>query len=81
MVDYAFYRSSHESCSIKKDILKNFAKVAGKHFCQSLFFNKVAGLNFIKKETVAQVFSYEFCEIFKNSFFIEHLQKTAVLLM
>ena len=24
--------------------------------------------NFIKKETVAQVFSYEFCEIFKNIF-------------
>ena len=24
--------------------------------------------NFIKKETLAQVFSYEFCEIFKNIF-------------
>ena len=29
--------------------------------------------NFIKKETLAQVFSSEVCEIFKNSFFIEHL--------
>ena len=29
--------------------------------------------NFIKKETLAQVFSCEFCEIFKNTFFIEHL--------
>ena len=38
-----------------------------------LFFNKVAGL----KETLAQLFSYEFCEIFKNSFFIEHLQNIA----
>ena len=28
---------------------------------------------FIKKETLAQVFSYEFCEISKNIFFIEHL--------
>ena len=27
---------------------------------------------FIKKETLAQVFSCKFCEIFKNIFFIEH---------
>ena len=29
--------------------------------------------NFIKKETLAQVFSCEFCEIFKNTFFVEHV--------
>ena len=29
--------------------------------------------NFIQKETLAQVFSCEFSEIFKNIFFIEHL--------
>ena len=29
--------------------------------------------NFIKKETPTQVFSCEFCEIFKNTIFIEHL--------
>ena len=28
-----------------KRCLKNFAKFSGKHLCQSLFFNKVAGLN------------------------------------
>ena len=33
--------------------------------------------NFIKKETLAQVFSCEFCEIFKNTFFTEHLWTTA----
>ena len=33
--------------------------------------------NFIKKETLAQVFSWNFCEIFKNVFSIEHLQATA----
>ena len=27
-----------------------------------------------KKETLAQVFSCEFCEIFKNTFFIKHLR-------
>ena len=33
--------------------------------------------NFIKKETLARVFSCEFCEIFKSTYFIEHLRKTA----
>ena len=28
----------------KKGVLENFAKFTGKHLCQSLFFNKVAGL-------------------------------------
>ena len=31
----------------------------------------------IKKETLAQVFSFDFCEIFKNTFFTEHLRTTA----
>ena len=33
--------------------------------------------NFIKKETLAQVFSCEFCEISKNTFFTEHLWTNA----
>ena len=40
------------------------------------FIKKVTLLkncNFIKKETLAQVFSCEFCEISKNTFFREHL--------
>ena len=37
-------RSSHQRCSIKKGVLRNFAKFTRKHLCQSLFFNKVAGL-------------------------------------
>ena len=32
-------------CSLRKGILRNFAKFTGKHLCQSLFFNKVAGLS------------------------------------
>ena len=75
-------RSSQQRCSMKKGVLRNFTKFTGKHLCQSLFFNKVAGLrpeacNFIKKETLAQVFSCEFCEISKNTFFTEHLWTTA----
>ena len=30
--------------------------------------------NFTKKETIVQVFVCEFCKIFKNTFFIEHLR-------
>ena len=57
-----FYTQVWSSClgvSCKKGVFQNFAKFAGKHLCQSLFFNRVAVL----------VFSYEFCEIFKNTFF------------
>ena len=61
----------------RKDVPRNFEKFTEKHLSQNLFFNKVAGLrpglrpkacNFIKKETLAQVFSCKFCEISKNSF-------------
>ena len=63
-------RSSLPEVFCKKGVLRNFAKFTGKHLCQSLFFNKVAGgaCNFIKKETLTQVFSGEFCEISKNTF-------------
>ena len=54
---------------MKKGVLRNFTKFTGKHLCQSFFFNKVPGLNFIEKDTLAQVFSCEFCEISKNNFF------------
>ena len=30
---------------IVKSVPKNFVKFTGKHLCQSLFFNKVAGLS------------------------------------
>ena len=54
---------------MKKSVLKNFTKFTGKHLCQSL--------NFIKKETLVQVFSSEFCEISNNIFSTEHLWTTA----
>ena len=55
----------------KIGVLKNFAKSTRKHLYQSLFFNKVAGdaSNFIKKDILVQVFSYEFYEKSTNIFF------------
>ena len=67
---------------MQKGIPKNFAKLTGKQLCQSLFSIKVTGLspcNFIKKETLAQVLSCEFCEIYKNIFFTEHLWSTSFM--
>ena len=36
---------------------------------QTLANHKLRACNFIKKETLAQVFSCEFCEIYKNTFY------------
>ena len=64
-----FYRSSHRRCFVRKGVLRNFAKFTGKNLHQSLYF--------IKKETLVQAFSCEFCKISKNTFSPEHLQTTA----
>ena len=44
-------------------------------------FSKIAGPkatnNFIKKETPTQVFFFKYCEIFKNTYFEEHLRRAA----
>ena len=61
-------RSSHQRCSVKKVVLRNFAKFTRKHLCQSLSFNKVAGL-----KPRASLFS----EISKNAFSTEHLRAIA----
>ena len=39
-----FSRSCHRRCSVRKGALRNFTKFTGKQQCQSLFFNRVAGL-------------------------------------
>ena len=36
--DKANDRSSHWRCSVRKGVLRNFAKFTGKNLCQSLFF-------------------------------------------
>ena len=53
----------------KNCVLRNFAKFTGIHLCQVSLLIKLqtSACNFIKKETLAQVFSCEFCETFKNN--------------
>ena len=59
------YVNSRQEMFYKKGFLRDFVKYTEKHLCQGLLF---------KKETLAQVFSCEFCEISKNNFFTEHLR-------
>ena len=54
----------------KKGILKKNTKFTGKCLCQSLFFNKFAGLRpaVLVKNRLAQLFSLWILRNFKNSF-------------
>ena len=68
----------------RKEVFLKLLQDSQENTCARVsFFDKVAGLacNFIKKETLAQVFSCEFCEICKNTFFDKHLQMTAFFLL
>ena len=70
-VDGAGWRLMHGLViPLKKGVIRKFVKFTGKHLCQSLIFKNVAGLRAatILKETLAQVFPSEFCEISKNNF-------------
>ena len=57
------YRSTQQRFSVRKGVLRNFAKFKGKHLCQSLFLI----------ETLVQVFYCEFWKISKNTVFAEHV--------
>ena len=63
----------------KKGVLKYLAYISGKHLKNSQ--ENLQENNFIIKETLAQVFSCEFCQIFKNTFFTEHLRVSASILV
>ena len=60
-----------QRCSVKKVFLTISQNVHEKTCARVSFLIKLQalGCSFIKKETLAQVFSCEFCEIFKNNFF------------
>ena len=65
-------RSIHRGCSVRKGIFRNFTEFRTP-VPESLFFFHGSACNFIKKETLAQVLSCEFCEISKNNVSTEHL--------
>ena len=56
----------------EKGVLRNFLEISQnsqENTCARVSFL----INFLKKETLAQVFSCEFCETSKNTVFTEHL--------
>ena len=79
----SYCRSSHWRSYLKRNILKIFkihrTTPASKSFFKKVacasgsLLNKVEGL----RQTLVQVFTYEFCEIFKYTFFTEKLRVTA----
>ena len=65
-------RSSHQGCSMKKV----FFEISQNSQENTSF--RVSGLQlYLKRDTLAQRFSCEFCEIYKNTFFTGHLWTTA----
>ena len=69
-------RSSRPEVFCKKGVLRNFTKFIGKHLCQSLLFNRVAGLsptNLLKKRFWHRCFPVNFVKFLRTPFLIEHL--------
>ena len=63
-------RSSHPKVFRKKGAKRNFAKLTGKHLCQSLFFNKVAGLQLhLKRDSDTGVFLSNLRNFSKHLFY------------
>ena len=59
LFQWCMLRSSHQRCSMKKSLFRNFAKFTGKHLRQSQ--------QLIKKETLAQVFLVNFTKFLRTS--------------
>ena len=62
-----FFWSNHQNCFMKKGVLKDFCNI----------HRKVAELQPYQEETPTRMFSSEYCKIFKNTDFEEHLLKAA----
>ena len=70
-----FLRSSHPEMFCKNRVLRNLTTFTGKHLCQSLFFNKVAGLRpatLLKKRLWGKCFPVNFVKSLRTPFLIEH---------
>ena len=71
------YRSSRLEVFCRRGVLRNLEKITGKLLCQSLLFNKVAGLrtvNLLKKRFWYKCFPVNFLKFLKTPSIIEHLR-------
>ena len=72
------HRSSRPEVFCRKGVLRNFTKFTGKHLCQSLLFNKVAGLRpatLLKRRLWHRCFPVNFTKFQRTPFFTEHLRR------
>ena len=68
--------SSHQKCSVKIGVLRNFTNFTRKHLCQGFFFNKVSVLKpptLFKKRLWHRCFPVNFVKFLSKPFYIEHL--------
>ena len=61
-------RSSHRRCSVRKDVLRNFAKFTGKHLCQGLLMSGPKACSFIKKRLWHRCFPVNFAKFLRTPF-------------
>ena len=71
--------SSHQRCSIRKGVLRNFAKFTGKHLYLSLFFNKVQKEKRSKMFQVKEISKDTRKTIVPSLMFLFNLSKSVVL--
>ena len=69
-------RSSRPELFCEKGVLRNFTKFTWKHLCQSLFFDKFAGLRpatLLKRRLWHTCFPVNFVKFLRTPIFIEHI--------
>ena len=73
-VNVSWEVSKAATCSVRKGVLRKFAKFTRKHLRQSLFFNKVAGLwpaTLLKKRLWHRCFPVNFLKFLRTPFLTE----------
>ena len=81
--NWSIYRSSRLGVCCKKGVLRSFKKFAGKHLCQSLFFNIIADLRpaiSLEKRLWHRRFPVNFVKILRIPFLTEHLRQLPLYL-
>ena len=61
------FRSSHQRCSVKRTVLKNFAIFTGKHLRRNCFLLKLKTCNFIRKRLRHRCFSVNIVKFLRTT--------------
>ena len=75
------HKSSHQSCPVKKSVLKNYPKFTGKYLCQSLFLNKAAGFFLRICESLKKTFLQNSSERLLLQLTAKHVKRVKYLLI